>query len=359
MTACLGPVRTQQTSWRPLGPLSFHLHLNSSLKRVFNISICIVSSCRPLKMASPSPLSVLQSNHPHLPIPPTDRELMGLRSTPSTSSVTFNFPGLPGEIRNNIYAQVILDLPPLPELRAVRLFEKCTLPKDAFPLAHVSKQVRKEYFNMFLVRLNCEIAWSNFSIPIAQSFFATGSTGAQPGSLVLEVGLGDQYSRVDLLSLVWLCRQHNSTSRYVGLGFSPAARADLRLPLFCNRLEALVQAFTGNEVSFRPSKLSGTPTPSFGAFTHIYVDQGIKSEGDAEWVVDVLIVLEQPWKTLSKEEWHVLLMVYSVLRRLNEATVRVEENVDGIVRKYVCENQSGSGLRVVPVSEEDENSALE
>ncbi|KAF9734257.1 hypothetical protein PMIN03_006532 [Paraphaeosphaeria minitans] len=254
-----------------------------------------------------------------------------------------SFTELPGEIRNMIYDQLILDIPRKPI--GSHNFDKGNIPKNAFSLAQVNKQLRKEYFDMYFSGLDFETTWPSLSTPIAQNFLATGNTGAQPGTLRLHVGAGprrDKYSKVDILSLVRLRRRVGKDNflRHVEISASFDASVDQTLVLFCNRLRHLVYALSrSDKISFHPSK-------------------GIKSTVDNVWSLDVVMMLEESWKTLPKHEWNILIMIYSAFRRLPGATVRVEENIDGVVQRYTCQN-NGSGLRIVTASEDAESAATE
>ncbi|KAK7182452.1 hypothetical protein DPSP01_013278 [Paraphaeosphaeria sporulosa] len=274
-----------------------------------------------------------------------------------------SFLDLPGEIRNMIYTQVILDI--LSKPHDFHSFDKCTVPKSAFALAQVNKQLRKEYLDTYFRGLTFVIKWPNFNIPVAQTFLATGTTGAQPAALWLRVGSGtsrDEYSEIDILSLVWLARRVGSHNyeRHVAISATENNLQDEVVALFVNRLGSLVHALTRyDKVSFCQSKAPREHTTSFGPFTHVYVYQGIKSSVDEAWNLEVLIVLEEPWKTLAKHEWNVLVMIYSALRRLPGATVHVKEKIDGVVRRYVCEHKNGSGLCVISVAECTESATTE
>jgi hypothetical protein len=263
------------------------------------------------------------------------------------AEIQFPFLGLAGELRNLVYAHVVHDLDPIRQV--YQLEEKCTLPKKALALGHVNKQLREEYLSFLFANIGFMITWPKMTMPITQQLLATGDTGAQPRGLAIFVGAQDEYSRVDLLTLVWLSRRD-------GVGATAHVNADKtgadfkRRELFSGRVEGLIGSLTACDVPFRPSKVGGLT--SFGAFTHVYIDQGVEPTLGPEWKLDVLIVLEQSYKALSKDEWHVLIKIYSALWRLPGAKVKVEERADGTVRRYTCENQKG--LCLVPVGEEAE-----
>lgn len=322
-----------------------------------------------------------EQSDPPLPSTSVDRELQCLQLTHTAPHVPANFLDMSGEIRNQIYEQFILDVLPsaneqasgqpgsgyasrsasVPgDLAYIHRSEICTFPTIALPLAQVNKQLRAEYFDMLLLKVEFEVTWLQFNSSITSHFLATGA-GAQPGTMSVEVDSLATYSGIDLVPLIRLQQRggYNTKSRDVAFEAKLPTHNYPALLSFCRKLEYIVHDLNHYKVSFRPSKVPGTSATSFGAFTHIYVHQGVKPTGNGVWNKDILIVLEESWKTLSKSEWHVLVMLHVVLGNIPGATIKVDENIEGTVRHYTCQKTNHSGLRLVPVAENTENSALE
>ncbi|KAF1976139.1 hypothetical protein BU23DRAFT_629690 [Bimuria novae-zelandiae CBS 107.79] len=254
----------------------------------------------------------------------------------------FLFERLAGELRNKVYDIIIKSF----DGSITSSYH--TIRKEALPLAHVSQQLRKEYLSRLLSYKSLYTKWNDFDKPIVREFFTTGNTNAKPGRVLVYLSVLDRHARVEIVALAWHSERipliHN---REDAIRANDTVGGE-KLAALCMGLRTVIDTVRSPVLAFQSSIKDRAV--SVGAFKHIYIDRGRKAEtsengeGSAEQIGPP-VVLKVPWQALTRAEWHVLVKVYSTLSRLPGVKMNMEE-VDGMVRRYVC--RSDNGMRLDP-----------